>query len=169
VAGARPESLAERKALLTRVFDGVGWEADAILAAMDGVEDIYFDKVSQIRMPQWSSGRVILIGDAAACCSLLAGEGTGLAIAEAYVLAGELARAGGDYREAFRAHEARLRPFIEGKQKAAVGFASTFAPKTRLGLWLRNKASRLMAVPLLADRLIGRAVRDDLELPDYDM
>ena len=32
----------------------------------------------------------MLIGDAAACVSLLAGEGAGLAMTEAYVLAGEL-------------------------------------------------------------------------------
>ena len=42
----------------------------------------------------WSAGRasrVLLIGDAAGCISLLGGEGTGLAMTEAYVLAGELA------------------------------------------------------------------------------
>lgn len=168
-AGAAPQSLAGSKALLHRVFDGVGWETAAILRAMDGAHDIYFDRVSQIRMPCWSSGRVMLIGDAAACVSLLAGEGTGLAMTEAFVLAGELGRAGGDHREAFRAHEARLRPFIEGKQTSAAGFASSFAPRTRLGLWLRNRASRLMAVPVLADLLMGRTLHDDFELPDYDL
>ena len=49
----------------------------------------------------------MLIGDAASCVSLLAGEGTGLAMTEAYLLAGELNRAGDDYREAFRRHEQR--------------------------------------------------------------
>ena len=44
---------------------------------------------------------MVLIGDAAACVSLLAGEGTGLAMAEAYVLAGELHRSGGDYARRF--------------------------------------------------------------------
>jgi 2-polyprenyl-6-methoxyphenol hydroxylase-like FAD-dependent oxidoreductase len=168
-AGTEPQSLADCKALLHRVFDGSGWEAAAILEAMDGVEGIYFDRVSQIRMPTWSAGRVMLIGDAAACVSLLAGEGTGLAMTEAYVLAGELEFADGNHREAFGACEAGLRPFIEGKQKSAAAFASAFAPKTRLGLWLRNKASRLMAAPVFADLLMGRTLRDDFELPDYDM
>lgn len=75
-------------------FGDVGWESRDILAALDDVEDLYFDVVSQIRMDRWSRGRVLLIGDAAGCISLLGGEGTGLAITEAYVLAGELARAG---------------------------------------------------------------------------
>lgn len=43
-----------------------------------------------------------LIGDAAACISLLGGEGSGLAMTEASVLAGELQRANGDHRAAFR-------------------------------------------------------------------
>lgn len=91
-------------------FGDVGWESRDILAALDDVEDLYFDVVSQIRMDRWSRGRVLLIGDAAGCISLLGGEGTGLAITEAYVLAGELARAGGDHRRAFDAYEKRCVP-----------------------------------------------------------
>ena len=71
------------------------------LARMNEVSDIYFDRVSQIRMPTWTKGRVALVGDAAACASLLAGEGTGLAMTEAYVLAGE-STSGGDYQAAFK-------------------------------------------------------------------
>ena len=75
-------------------FCRCGWECPRILAAMENVRDIYFDRVSQIRMDRWTKGRTALIGDAAACVSLVAGEGTGLAMAEAYVLAGELQNAG---------------------------------------------------------------------------
>jgi FAD binding domain len=104
---------------LCNQFGDVGWECRDILAALDDVDDLYFDVVSQIRMDRWSRDRVLLIGDAAACISLLDGEGTGLAITEAYVLAGELARAAADYRRAFDAYEARLRPFIKTKQAGA--------------------------------------------------
>jgi 2-polyprenyl-6-methoxyphenol hydroxylase-like FAD-dependent oxidoreductase len=85
----------EPKALLTDVFADIGWEAPRILAAMADASDIYLDRVSQIRMDRWTEGRTALIGDAAAAVSLLAGEGTGLAMAEAYVLAGELQACGG--------------------------------------------------------------------------
>jgi 2-polyprenyl-6-methoxyphenol hydroxylase-like FAD-dependent oxidoreductase len=34
---------------------------------MDQISDVYYDRVSQIRMDGWSNGRVTLIGDAAAC------------------------------------------------------------------------------------------------------
>ena len=46
-----------------------------ILDALGDGEGLYFDVVSQIRMNRWSRGRVLLIGDAAGCISLLGGEG----------------------------------------------------------------------------------------------
>jgi 2-polyprenyl-6-methoxyphenol hydroxylase-like FAD-dependent oxidoreductase len=128
---------------------------------------IYFDRVSQIRMDTWTKGRTALIGDAAACVSLLAGEGSGLAIAEAYVLAGELARTGGDHVAAFAAYQERLMPLLRQKQESARKFASTFAPGSALRLAIRNAMMRLLRIPALADLLIGRDLRDDIELPDY--
>ncbi len=166
-----PGDAGERRALLREVFGDAGWESRQMLAAMDGVDDLYFDRVSQIIMPAWSRGRVILIGDAAAAVSLLAGEGTGLAMTEGYVLAGELDRAKGDYRAAFANHERRLRPFVEGKQKSAVKFASSFLPKTAAGIWLRNQATKVMRAPKIADFVIGKSINvaDDFDLPDYGM
>lgn len=154
------------KQQLHNQFDEAGWECAQILAAVDGVDDIYFDVVSQIRMDRWSQGRVMLIGDAAGCISLLGGEGTGLAMTEAYVLAGELQRAGGDHHRAFAAYEAQLRPFIDDKQAGAKRLIGFFATKTRFGLWFRNIAIRSFAFPPLA-RMLAGSVADDFELPDY--
>lgn len=81
-----PGTSRERKDALTNAFAGMGWECPAILAAMEQADDIYFDSISQIRMDAWAKGRVALVGDAAACPSLIAGEGAGFALAEAYVL-----------------------------------------------------------------------------------
>lgn len=166
--GPEPEDAAGRKARLRAVFGGAGWECDRILDRMDALDDVYYDRVAQIRMESWSSGRVALVGDAAACPSLLAGEGTGLAMTEAYLLAGELARAGGDHVAAFRAWEDRLHAFLTAKQDAATNFAGAFAPKTRAGLWFRNLVARLLRFRPVAERFIGRDLRDDLELPEYD-
>lgn len=159
-----PES---HKATLRREFADAGWECPGILAALDTVDELYFDVVSQIRMDCWSRGRVALIGDAAACISLLGGEGTGLAITEAYVMAGELHRAGGDWNVAFERYESRLRPFIKGKQAGAERFLAFFATRTQLGIWLRNQAIRAMGVGPLVKLFAGRSLRDDFELPDY--
>ena len=85
------------------------------------------------------------------------------------MLAGELKQAGSDVPAALRAYETRLRPFLEGKQKAALAMASTFAPKTKFGIWLRNMATHLMVIPPIADMFVGDSVKDDVDLPDYGM
>ena len=169
VPGAEPSNLAETRAVLRSAFGDMCWESKRILEAMEDAEEIYFDRVSQIRMDRWSQGRAILIGDAACAVSLLAGEGTGLAMTEAYVLAHELERAKGDHRAAFENYDKRLRPFVEGKQRAAEGFARSFVPGTALGVWVRNQATKLLAMPWIGEWLVGRSVsvRDDFELPEY--
>lgn len=165
---AVPISDADKRLYLHRRFDDMGWECPEIMAAMDSAETLYFDNASQVHAPAWSNDRIALVGDAAACPSLLAGEGAGLAMAEAYVLAGELHRAGGDHHSAFRRYEEMLRPFLEQKQNAARRFASSFAPKTAFGIALRNWVTRAMSLPLVADMALGASVRDDFLLPAYD-
>jgi 2-polyprenyl-6-methoxyphenol hydroxylase-like FAD-dependent oxidoreductase len=84
----------------------------------------------------------------------------------AYVLAEELDRANGDYRAAFRRYEELLRPYVVGKQKAAVRFASSFAPKTQLGLIIRHLVMNVFRIPLVVKFAIGRdLVADQLKLP----
>ena len=165
--GPEPRDDAQRRAVLKRVFGDMGWECPRILHAMESAGDVYFDQVSQIEMGRWSKGRVALVGDAAACVSLLAGEGTGLALAEAYVLAGELAAAGGGHADAFRRYEERLRPFITAKQRSARRFLSSFMPRTAFGIWFRDQAIKLMALPRMGDLFLGSALRDDFALPAY--
>ena len=93
-----------------------------MLNAIDGADDIYFDVVSQTRIDRWSHGRVVLIGDAAGCISLLGGEGTGLVMTVAYALAGEPHRAGDDCQQAFQAYETLMHPFVGSKQAGAQRF-----------------------------------------------
>jgi len=162
-----PSNDPERKSVLKKVFADAGWEWPRILAAMETASGVYFDRVSQIRMDHWTQGRTALVGDAAACVSLVAGEGTGLAMAEAYVLAGELHECRRDHSVAFARYEKRMMPFLKRKQESAVKFASSFAPKSAFGITFRNHVTRLLRLPLIADFFIGRSVRDDITLPDY--
>jgi 2-polyprenyl-6-methoxyphenol hydroxylase-like FAD-dependent oxidoreductase len=162
-----PPGLAEPQAILRERLGKAGWECRQFLAALDRVADLYFDRVSQIRMGAWSKGRMALVGDAAFCVSLTAGQGAALAMTAAYVLAGELGRPGAGYAEAFRRYEALLRPFIARKQRGAERFAAAFAPRSRRGLALRNQAVRLLAIPGLARIAFGRDIADGFALPDY--
>lgn len=159
-----PAGVEEPDTIVRQVFGRAGWEVPALLEAMPSGEDLYFDRVSQMVVPEWHRGRSVLLGDAAFCPSLLAGEGTGLAMTGACVLAAELARA--DWSVALPGYEAQMRPFIEAKQKSARAFAGTFAPATQWGIRLRAMATWAMRVPWIADLLIGNSIKDDFALPD---
>jgi 2-polyprenyl-6-methoxyphenol hydroxylase-like FAD-dependent oxidoreductase len=158
-----------QKMMLREAFQGDGWEVPGILAALDSCNDLYFDRVSQIRMDAWSQVRMALVGDAAFCVSLLAGQGSALAMTAAYVLAGELAAARGRPVDAFRRYEERLRPFILAKQRAAERFATAFVPLTRFGVFFRNQVIKTFRFPTIARFAIGRDIRDQLELPRYPL
>jgi 2-polyprenyl-6-methoxyphenol hydroxylase-like FAD-dependent oxidoreductase len=154
-----------QKNLLHKVFGRDEWECPEILEALDGCSDLYFDCVSQIRMQRWSQGRVALIGDACFCPSLLAGQGSALAMTAAYLLAGELKKADGGYRKAFANYENVFQPFMAAKQHAAEKFAGSFAPRTRLGLFVRNHVVRLMFLPFVRKWTMGPLLSDQLILP----
>jgi len=165
--GALPETLDGQKELLLAMYGDDKWECPHILDELKGTQELYFDRVSQIRMPSWSRGRVALVGDAAFCVSLLAGQGSALAMTSSYVLAGELAKAGGRHDVAFRQYEAFLRSYIETKQAGAARFGGALAPKTQWGLWFRNHVMNAFTIPGLARIAIGREITDKLLLPDY--
>ena len=155
-----------QKAILREQFGDGKWECSDILGELDRTEDLYFDRISQIKMDSWSRGRIALVGDAAFCVSLMGGQGSALAMTAAYVLAGELVNACGRHDEAFQRYEALLRAYIALKQRGAKRFAAAFAPKTRWGLFFRNQVIKTLAVPGLAKFAFGRDLTDTLQLPD---
>lgn len=157
----------EKQAKLKEVFSEIGWESNLIMKGMDAAEDLYLDSVSQIQMDAWSKGRVALVGDAAFCPSLLAGQGSALAMAGAYTLAGELKNCGDDYRGAFRSYELFLKSFVERKQSGAEQFGSWFAPRTRFGIFVRNMVANSLSIPLVARKFVGDSISDKLSLREY--
>jgi 2-polyprenyl-6-methoxyphenol hydroxylase-like FAD-dependent oxidoreductase len=160
------DSVSEQHALLRVRLADAGWEVPTILDLMPQARTFYFDRVSQIRMPSWTRGRMALVGDAAACPSLLAGQGSALAMVEAYVLAAELARSS-DHIKAFARYHDRLASFLGSKQDAAEGLGVAFAPKDRLQLLVRNTVMRLMGFSFVANLVMGRSFRDAIELPAF--
>jgi 2-polyprenyl-6-methoxyphenol hydroxylase-like FAD-dependent oxidoreductase len=167
LGGRTPGNHAERRAALTAALGGIGWESAGILSALEQVDDIYFDSISQIRMDAWAAGRVALIGDAAACPSLIAGAGAGFALAEAYVLAGELHRHAGDTEAAIAQYQARLKAVVARRQVHAESLVASFIPRTPLGIRLRDYATLLMRLPPFPRILMGRYFCDEMALPEY--
>jgi 2-polyprenyl-6-methoxyphenol hydroxylase-like FAD-dependent oxidoreductase len=166
--GPLPTEPIQQKAMLRERYRTAKWEVPRILGELDQADEPYFDSVSQIRMENWSQGRVALAGDAAFCVSLLAGQGSALAMISAYVLAGELMRAGGRHEEAFVRYEALLKPFVSAKQRGAQRLGGVFVPRTRWGLQFRNQVIKAFAIPGLARIAIGGDIIDKLSLPAYD-
>ena len=125
----------EQRRLLRGAFGDLGWHVPALLDAADSAPDFYFDALDQIKLPSWSTGRVVLVGDAAYCASPASGAGALLALTGAYRLAGELG-AHRSAHEAFARYEAAQRPLVTGKQ--AHLFTYITVPRTRLSIAGRN-------------------------------
>jgi 2-polyprenyl-6-methoxyphenol hydroxylase-like FAD-dependent oxidoreductase len=53
------------KAKIKRAFDGPPWHVPYLLSTPDGARDPYFDSISRVSVPQWTRGRIALLGDAA--------------------------------------------------------------------------------------------------------
>jgi 2-polyprenyl-6-methoxyphenol hydroxylase-like FAD-dependent oxidoreductase len=91
-------------------------EFPRFIDAMKTTDQFYYNELAQIRMPSWSTGRVVLAGDAAHCASPFSGQGTSLGLVGAFVLARELVRHQGDPTQAFAAYEHRMRPYVDLNQ-----------------------------------------------------
>ena len=139
----------ERLAFVRKEFKGAGWIGEAMLKAYKAKEPIYFDSLTQIVMPHWHRGRVALVGDACGCLTLLAGQGSHMAMAGAYVIARELRRHDSDYAAAYTAYEAMLKPAVTKRQNDAAAMARYFIPSARSRPWLRRLTIKLMFSPLV--------------------
>lgn len=162
-----PHDTLTQKVILRDVFGRDKWECPAILEVLDNAEDLYFDAVSQIQMDTWVKNRIALVGDACFAPSLLAGQGSALAMAAGYILAGELNKADGDHYAGFHAYEQMLQPIMAKKQRAARSFARSFAPRTSFGIYLRNHITRLITRPLVVKLFMRGLLTDPLTLPVY--
>ncbi|MFI5937176.1 FAD-dependent monooxygenase [Actinoplanes sp. NPDC051494] len=126
------------RAVLRERFAGMGWRVDSFLAALDGVDDLYFDSLSQIEMPQWSRGRVVLLGDAGYCPSPASGQGTSLALVGAYVLADAIDK--GD----LAGYERVMRPYVDRNLAYGRKMAGDMVPGGRFQLAFRNYGMRTL-------------------------
>ncbi len=123
------------KKILIEAYAGMGWRTPAILSEVRRADDVYLDSISQVRIDRYAEGRVALLGDAA-YGNTLGGFGTGLALVGAYVLAGELALAGGDHQVAFKRYEEGFRGYAKIAKNGNAG--PFLAPGTPGRIRMRN-------------------------------
>ncbi|MDF1796162.1 MAG: tetracycline destructase [Coxiellaceae bacterium] len=139
----------------------LGWESNKILEFMSNSEDFYFDIMAQIKMDSWAKGRVALLGDAAYCASPFSGQGINLALVGAYILAGELKSAGGDYSVAFKRYNELMHPFVDEVQDLAIWMGECFLPDDEVSKeTLEQRSSEIIEKIKVAANTIS--------LPDYE-
>ncbi|BCJ37266.1 oxidoreductase [Actinocatenispora thailandica] len=142
---------AERVARLRAAYQGAGWYTPELLA--QAPDEPFMDDLTQIELPRWHRGRVVLIGDACGALTLGSAQGASVAMAGGYLLATALAAHPGAHTDAFAAYEARVRPFVAERQRRARSFTRGLVPATRAGRGIQRVFTRLVlrdaAVPLL--------------------
>jgi 2-polyprenyl-6-methoxyphenol hydroxylase-like FAD-dependent oxidoreductase len=127
----------QRRLLKENIADETSWRTQELLDGALADPDLYFDALSQVRMPSWSAGRVALVGDAAYCASPASGAGAELALTGAYLLATKLA--GADHRDAFRRYEEQHRELVDIKLQISDNLG-LMAPETYDDIQARNAA-----------------------------
>ncbi|MFZ3561250.1 FAD-dependent oxidoreductase [Streptomyces sp. BH055] len=120
---------------------------DALRHLEEHPETAYFDSVSQVVMPRWSRGRVVLVGDAAWCVTLFAGHGASLALSGADQLGSAMRRHGEDVSAALAEWETGLRPEVAKRQAVARRGAYYYAPPSRFHVFMNDAMTRAMTLP----------------------
>ncbi len=166
----------QQKQILHRAFLGMAAEVDRWLGQLDDSPAFYFDAITALELDGWSRGRVTLVGDAGYCPGPAVGGSTSLAVVGAYLLAGELARADGDYAAAFAAYESAMREPVRRSRTFARGAAKTVIPGSSVALWAVTRGAQLVsALPVPLTRAVakltikGVRMLDSMRLPDYSM
>lgn len=157
------DDLDAQRQILRTAYAGARWQVPRMLAELDGFDDIYLDSLSQVRLNgRYTRGRAALVGDAA-YGNTLGGFGTGLAVVGAYVLAGELAVAQGNYEQAYAQYDEIMKRYAKIAGNSNAG--RFLAPRTATGIKLRNwfLGSRMFR---LMTQYADKAA-NDIELRDY--
>lgn len=156
-------------------FSGAGWKTDEILEGMMESDDFYASEIVQVKVPNLHKGRFVLVGDAGYAPGPT-GTGTSLAMAGAYVLAGEISMNRGNIEAGLRGYEERMRPIIDDLQKIPPGIPWIMAPQTAWGIWIRNTVLTVLCWGMAFSGIFGWLSGlfsssfggDKFGLPDYE-
>lgn len=138
----------------------LGWETNKILELMNDSDDFYFDIIAQIKMDSWTKGRVALLGDAGYCASPFSGMGINLALIGAYILAGELKSAEGDYCIAFKRYNELMHPLVDAAQDLALWMGECFLPEDEISKEILEQRSAEIIEKI-------KVAANAISLPDY--
>lgn len=136
---------------------GVSQVSEVIDLAERAGSSPVIDSLTMVNLPHWSRGRVLLLGDAAHCLTLMSGQGAGMALLSAEILGKELAASSADLFQALANHERRLRPIIERLQQRSRSMTSAYIPKSTLMYHLRNLVLKVAPYSWIVSWHVGSA------------
>ncbi|NIZ91249.1 FAD-dependent monooxygenase [Kineococcus rubinsiae] len=155
-------------------FGDVGWRVQRVLEGFaQRPEEFYTERMAQVVVSRWSTGRVALVGDAA-WGSGPTGMGTTLSLVGAHVLAGELGRtlseSGVTHGEAFARYERLLRRYVDSAQGLPPGTPGLMHPRSDRGVRVLHRGMRIALAPALrrfAEKTVITSQRHEPALPEY--
>ncbi|KAL6710744.1 hypothetical protein ACN47E_007801 [Coniothyrium glycines] len=166
VEKAIDQGLEAQKQILHQYFENAGWQAKRILEGLDQTRDFYMSKAAQVKLPKWTNGRTVVLGDAAFATF---GIGTSLAIESAYFLAGELSKikTSEDIPKALISYEDTFCPLYAKDEELPPAFPQIAFPQTAWALRLRDSALWIVS-KTKAYKLLPKDGGHKFDLPDYD-
>ena len=129
---------------LRTAFDGLD-DTGVVDEALDDLsrsDQVLFDSVNEVRMPNWSRGRVVLVGDAAWCLTLFSGMGATAGIVGGQRLGEALAGEHDDITAGLKTWEKGMRPFIAKQQRTVRLKSQLFVPSNGFFFVLRRLVLR---------------------------
>lgn len=162
----------ELKRFIAERYSGAGWKSDELVKGMMESDDFYASEIVQVKPPSLSNGRFVMVGDAGYGPGPTGG-GTTLALAGAYLLAGEICKHPGDIAAGLKGYEERMRPIITEMQKIPPLVPGLIAPQTAWGVWIRNWIFAFITWSRIIDfvqRFFAGAFAesDKFPLPEYE-
>ena len=132
-----------RRDYLLGAFEGSAEVIQDVLPHCPESGPPYMDVLSQIDMPVWHKGRVVLVGDAAHCLTLFSGRGAAAAFAGACRLCNAIIEHE-NAAEAYSAYEAVMRPIINDIMPATRDAVKWYVPMSAKNHLLRNGLMRFV-------------------------
>ncbi len=133
-------------------FAGMGELVETCLESLpDDHSDLFFWKLSDVRAKEWTRGRVVLLGDAAAGFLPTAGIGASMAMESAAVLADELSRTNTQFLEhALALYVKRRQHRVESTQNDSRHLAKMMFIKSATVSHIRDVATKFYSLEQLA-------------------
>lgn len=157
----------ETKKMLREYFETAGWEAKRVLDGMDSADDFYMSRCAQVKLPKWTNGRGVVLGDAAFATF---GVGTSLAVESAYCLAGELGKikSSADVPAALERYEEVFRQGFKGREELPPWFPQSAFPQGKWTLRLRDFLLWVVSKTAVYKLFQGGGEEVGWKWPDYD-